>query len=108
MAALTVRFVLLLALLHMSDGQSTTSADSRCVYMFNVPASDCSQTPDSNGEVEVVKSLAVGLQAQVKQLVSELRDLRAELATIKATGGNILFNLISFITLNIQIYMMSF
>ena len=41
---------------------------------------------DSNVEVQVVKSLAVGLQAQVKQLVSELKDLRAELATLK-TGG---------------------
>ena len=82
----TVRFVLLLTLLHMSDGQRTL-VDSRCVYTFNVPASDCSQTPDSNGEVEVVKSLAVGLQAQVTLLVSELRDLRAELATIKTTGG---------------------
>lgn len=70
----------------MSDGQRTL-VDSRCVYTFNVPASDCGQTLDSNGEVEVVKSLAVGLQAQVTLLVSELRDLRAELATIKTTGG---------------------
>ena len=55
------------------------------MYSFNVPASDCSsQTADSNVEVQVVKSLAVGLQAQVKQLVSELKDLRAELATLKS------------------------
>ena len=83
MATLTVCCVLLMALLHICDGQSTTSTDSRCVYSFNVAATDCRQTPESNVEVQVVKSLAVGLQAQVKQLVSELKDLRAELTKSK-------------------------
>ena len=90
MAASTACCVLLLALLLTTDGQSTTSTDSRCVYSFNVAATDCSQTPDSNVEVQVVKSLAVGLQAQVKQLVSELRDLRAELAKSKTGERNII------------------
>ena len=83
MARPVAQFVLLLAVLCESDGQSTTSVDSRCVYTFNVPASECGQTPDSNTDVEVVKSLAVGLQAQIKQLVNEVRQLRDDNVKMK-------------------------
>ena len=83
MARPVAQFVLLLAVLCESGGQSTTSVDSRCVYMFNVPASECGQTPDSNTDVEVVKSLAVGLQAQIKLLVNEVRQVRDDNVKMK-------------------------
>ena len=83
MARQVAQFVLLLVVLCESGGQSTTSVDSRCVYTFNVPASECGQTPDSNTDVEVVKSLAVGLQAQIKQLVYEVRQLRDDNVKMK-------------------------
>ena len=83
MARPIAQFFLLLTVLCESGGQSSTSVDSRCVYMFNVPASECGQTPDSNTDVEVVKSLAVGLQAQIKQLVNEVRQLRDDNVKMK-------------------------
>ncbi|KAI0226299.1 hypothetical protein LSAT2_023094 [Lamellibrachia satsuma] len=76
-------FVLLLAVLCQADGQSTTSVDSRCAYTFNVPACHCGQAPNSNTDVEVLKSLAVGQQAQIKQLVSDVRELREENVKMK-------------------------
>ena len=83
MATPVAQFVLFLVVLCESGGQSTTSVDSRCVYTFNVPASECGQTPDSNTDVEVVKSLAVGLQAQIKLLVNEVRQLRDDNVRMK-------------------------
>ena len=83
MARQVAQFVLLLVVLCESGGQSTTSVDSRCVYTFNVPASECGQTPDSNTDVEVVKSVAVGLQAQIKLLVNEVKQLRDDNVKMK-------------------------
>ena len=83
MARMTAHFVLLLAVLCEADSQSTTSVDSRFVYTFNVPASDCGQVPDSNTDVQVLKSLAVAQQAQIKQLVTEVRELREDNVEIK-------------------------
>ena len=82
MARMTAHFVLLLAVLCEADSQSTTSVDSRCVYTFNVPASDCGQVPDSNTDVHVL-SLAVAQQAHIKQLVTEVRELREDNVKIK-------------------------
>ena len=83
MARSVAQLVILLAVLCELGGRSTTSVDSRCVYTFNVPACECGQTPDSNTDVEVVKSLAVGLQAQIKQLVNEVRQLRDDNVKMK-------------------------
>ena len=62
-----------------------TSVDghSRCVYTFNVPACECGQTPDSNTDVELMKSVTVGLQAQIKLLVNEVRQLRDDNVKMK-------------------------
>ena len=70
----------LLIVLCVTDGQSTTSDDSHCSYTFKVPAADCSQT---SGEDQVLKSSVIGLQAQIKLLTKEI-------ATIKAGMGLIL------------------
>lgn len=78
MTRMIARFILLLTVLCEAAGESTTPVDSSCVYTFNVPA--CDQTPDSNTDVEVLKSLAVAQQAQIKQLVIELRELQQQLA----------------------------
>ena len=89
MAKPVAQFVLLLTILCESDGQSTTSVDSRCVYMFNVPASECGQTSDSNSNFELVKSVAVGLQAQIKQLVDEVRQLKEDNVKMKEDNAKI-------------------
>ena len=78
MARMIAHFVLLLAILCEADSQSTTSVDSRCV-----PASDCGQVPDSNTDVQVLKSLVVAQQAQIKQLVNEVKELREDNVKIK-------------------------
>ena len=89
MARQVAQFVLLFAILRESGAQSTTAVDSRCVYTFNVPASECGQTPDSNTDVEVVKSLALGLQAQIKLLVNEVRQLRDDNVKMKEVNAKI-------------------
>ncbi|KAI0242897.1 hypothetical protein LSAT2_010609 [Lamellibrachia satsuma] len=82
MARMIAHFILLLAILCEADSQST-SVDSRCVFTFNVTASNCGAVPDSNTDVEVLKSLAVAQQAQIKQLVNEVRELREDNVKIK-------------------------
>ena len=80
-----LRVSVLLVLLCVADGKSTTSEDSHCSCTFKLPASDCSQTP---GEDQLLKSSVIALQAQFKLLASKLTDenekLRQEIATIKA------------------------
>ena len=79
---------ILLVVLCVADGQSTASEDSHCSYMFKVPAGDCSQTP---GEDQLMKSMLIALQTQVKlldrrqeELTEENVKLRQEISTIKA------------------------
>ena len=60
-----LRISLLLALLCVTDGHSTTADDSHCSYTFKVPTNDCGQTPM---EDQLTKSLLVALQNQVKLL----------------------------------------
>lgn len=74
----TVFVITLLAILTAAFGQTTTSTDSRCTYMFNVPASECSQTSGSSVDDQLLKSSVVGIQAQIKSLVNELKDVRAK------------------------------
>lgn len=77
----------LLIVLCVTDGQSTTSDDSHCSYTFKVPAADCSQT---SGEDQVLKSSVIGLQAQIKLLTKEIATIKAG-----AVGGSVrrVFNL---------------
>ena len=65
----------LLLTVYGSDGQST-SADPRCVYTFNVPTSDCVQTPGPSVDDQLLKGSVVALQEQFKQVVTDVRDLR--------------------------------
>ena len=66
---------LLLTFTYWSDGQST-SADPLCVYTFNVPTSDCAQTPGPSVDDQLLKGYVVALQEQFKQVVTDMRDLR--------------------------------
>ena len=92
MAISVLRICLLLAILCVTDGQSTTAEDSHCSYTFKVPTNDCGQTPM---EDQLTKSLLVALQAQVKllqenqaesfrKLTDENAKLLQELTTLKA------------------------
>ena len=60
---------LLLTVIYAADGQSS-AADPRCVYTFNVPASECGQTPGSSVDDQVWKNSVIAMQAQVHQLAS--------------------------------------
>ena len=64
----------LLIVLCVTDGQSTTSDDSHCSYTFKVPAADCSQT---SGEDQLLKSSVIGLQAQLKQMEKKIAAIEA-------------------------------
>ena len=65
-------FCLLLAVMYLTDGQST-SADGRCVYTFNVPENDCAQTPGPSVDDQLLKSSVIALQTQFKLMVKEMR-----------------------------------
>ena len=75
MAISVLRIYLLLALLCVTDGQSTTAEDSHCSYTFKVPTNDCGQTPM---EDQLTKSLLVALQTQVKLLARNHENLTEE------------------------------
>ena len=95
MAPSVLRISLLLAVLRVTDGQSTTAEDSHCSYTFKVPANDCVQTPV---EDQLTKSFLVALQTQVRliarnqenqaesfrKLTDENTKLRQEVATLNA------------------------
>ena len=66
-----------MSVIHVTAGQST-SADPRCVYTFNVPTSDCGQTPGPSVDDPLLKSLVIALQAQVKQLASDNKQLASD------------------------------
>ena len=71
----SVLHMCLLLTVYGSDGQST-SADPRCVYTFNVPTSDCAQTPGPSVDDQLLKGYVIALQEQFKQVVTDVRDLR--------------------------------
>ena len=88
----SLRVGILLVVLCVADGQSTTSENSHCSYIFKVPASDCNQKP---GEDQFLKSSVMALQAQfkllagkqnedIRKLTDENERLRQEITTIKA------------------------
>ena len=62
----------LLAVMYLTDGQSTSS-DRRCVYTFNVPENECAQTPGPSVDDQLVKSSVIALQTQFKLMVKEMR-----------------------------------
>ena len=63
---------IMLVVLCVTDGRSTMSENSPCLYTFKVPAGDCSQTP---GEDQLLKSSVIALQAQVKLQAEQLKDV---------------------------------
>ena len=77
MARLVLRTCLLLTVIHLTDGQST-SADPRCVYTFNVPPSDCGQAPGPSVDDQLLKSHVIALQAQVKQMANDMKVMREQ------------------------------
>ena len=88
MAKSTLYIGILLVVVGVADGQSSTSEDSHCSYTFKVPACDCSQTPR---EDQLIQSLMIALQTQVKlldwrqeTLTDENIKLRHKIAAIEA------------------------
>ena len=77
MARLVLYVSLLLIIIHMTEGQST-SADPRCVCTVNVPTSGCGQTQGPSVEDQLLKSHVIALEAQIKQLVSDVENLKKE------------------------------
>ena len=76
---------LLLSVVCVTHGQSTAGDNSGCVYSFKVPTSDCAQTPGPSVDDQILRNSVLALQEQVKQLVSEVRNLNKEGAA-SATG----------------------
>ena len=74
MAKLILHVGILLGVLCVADGQSTTSED--CSYTFKVPAGDCGPSP---GEDQLLKSSVIALQAQVKFLAGKQNEDTARL-----------------------------
>ena len=68
---------LLLSVVCVTHGRSTTGYNSGCVYSFKVPTSDCAQTPSPSVDDQIWKSSVIALQTQFKQMANELRDVRA-------------------------------
>ena len=75
MARLIIHACILVSVVYETVGQST-SADPRCVYMFNVPTSDCGQTPGPSVDDQLLKSHVIALQAQMKRMSSDMRAMR--------------------------------
>ena len=65
MATLVVYISLLLAVLCVTDGQSTTAGDSHCSYTFKVPATECG--PNTVDD-QFMKSSMIALQTQMTQM----------------------------------------
>ena len=68
----TIHVGIMLVVLCVTDGWSTISESSPCLYTFKVPAGDCSQTP---GEDQLLKSSVIALQGQVKLQAEQLKDV---------------------------------
>ena len=80
MATSVLRISLLLAVLRVTAGQSTTSEDSHCSYMLKLPAAECGRTPVDE---QFMKSSMIALQSQMKLLAAkhteDIRKLTEEL-----------------------------
>ena len=63
----------LLVVVCVADGQSTTSQDSHCSYTFRVPEGDCGKTPADD---QLLKNSVVALQAQIKLLSQEIATIK--------------------------------
>ena len=77
MARAIVHACILVSVIYVTAGHST-SVDPRCVYTFNVPTSDCGQTPGPSVDDQLLKSSVIALQAQVKQLASDNKQLASD------------------------------
>ena len=66
-----------MSVIYVTVGQST-SADPHCVYTFNVPTSDCGQTPGPSVDDLMWKNSVIALQAQVKQLARDNKQLASD------------------------------
>ena len=75
MARSIIHACILVSVIYVTAGQST-SADPRCVYTFNVPTSDCGQTPGPSVDDQLLKSHVIALQVQMKQMASDMRAMR--------------------------------
>ena len=85
---------LLLSVVCVTHGQSTAGDNAGCVYSFQVPTSDCAQTPGPSVDDQILRNTVLALQEQVKQLVSEVRNLKKEgaaSATGRSNGSHISF-----------------
>ncbi|KAK2166998.1 hypothetical protein NP493_1290g02018 [Ridgeia piscesae] len=96
MAISVLRMCLLLAILCVTDGQSTTAEDSHCSYTFKVPTNDCGQT---QMEDQLTKSLLVALQTQVKFLARNQDKL-----TDANTKHNACYKLYCFVLIDVRMY----
>ena len=78
MVNVVLSLCLLLPVVCVTHGQSTAGDNSGCVYSFKVPTSDCAQTPGPRVDDQILRNSVLALQEQVKQLVSEVRNLKKE------------------------------
>ena len=65
MATSVLRISLLLAVLRVTAGQSTTSEDSHCSYMLKLPATECGR---SLVDEQFMESSMIALQTQMTQM----------------------------------------
>ena len=89
---------LLLSVVCVTHGQSTAGDNSGCVYSFKVPTSDCAQTPGPSVDDQILRNSVLALQEQVKQLVTEVRNLKKEGAaspTGRSSGSHINYRLLA-------------
>ena len=73
MASSILLVSVLLVVVCVADGQSTTSQDSHCSYTFKVPEGDCGKTPADD---LLLKNSVVALQAQIKLLSQEIATIK--------------------------------
>ena len=73
----------------VTHGQSTAGDSSGCVYSFRVPTSHCTQTPSPSVDYQIWKSSVISLQAQVRQLTSDMRVLREHNNKLVSDVGNL-------------------
>ena len=94
MVDVSLSLSLLLSVVCVTHGQSTAGDNSGCVYSFKVPTSDCAQTPSPSVDDQILRNSVLALQEQVKQLVTEVRNLKKEGAaspTGRSNGSHISF-----------------
>ena len=75
MATSILHICLLLTVLCVTDGQSTTAGDSHCSYTFKVPATECG--PNTIDD-QFLKSSMIALQSQMTQMKKDFRKLTEE------------------------------